>query len=120
MLELFQQEFEQVKGKITAYSISDEATITTMQEVYRQYGYLCDPHGAVGYLALQRYLNEHPGQKGYFIETAHPIKFIETVEQSLGFAPEIPAAVQQLLTKEKYSTVIEPEYEALKEFLLAR
>ncbi len=120
VLELFQQEFEQVKGKITAYSISDEATITTMQEVYRQYGYLCDPHGAVGYLALQRYLNEHPGQKGYFIETAHPVKFIETVEQALGFAPEIPAAVQQLLTKEKHSTVIEPEYEALKEFLLAR
>lgn len=120
VLELFQQQFEQVKGKITAYSITDEETVHTMKEVYHHYNYLCDPHGAVGYLALQRYVANHPGQKGYFIETAHPVKFIETVEQALGFAPEIPVAIQELLTKEKHSTVIEPEYIALREFLLAQ
>lgn len=120
VLELFHNKFSHLKDKVSAYSISDEETVATMQQVYRDHQYLCDPHGAVGYLALQQYLSAHPGQKGFFIETAHPVKFIETVEQALGFNPEIPEAIQELLKKEKSSVVIEAEYEALREFLVER
>jgi threonine synthase len=118
VLEIFRNKFESVKEKITAYSITDEETVTTMQQVYETTHYVLDPHGAVGYLALQRYLQTRPGENGLFIETAHPVKFIETVQDALGIAPPIPAPVQELLAKEKHSTITEPQYEALKAFLL--
>lgn len=117
VLELFHNEYAELKNKVSAYSITDEETVTTMQNVYRAHQYLCDPHGAVGYLALERYLSGSKGRKGLFIETAHPVKFIETVEQALGFTPEIPHAIQDLLKKEKRSVVMEAEYEELKVFL---
>lgn len=120
VLELFHNEYTQFKNKVSACSISDEETVATMQRVYREQQYLCDPHGAVGYLALERYLADHPGQKGFFIETAHPVKFIETVEQALEFSPEIPGAIEELLKKEKSSTVIPAEYAALEDFLVSR
>lgn len=118
ILEIFQNKFEALKEKITAYSISDAETVQAMQNAYRNDHYLCDPHGAVGYLALQRYLLEHPAQKGYFIETAHPVKFIETVEQALEFRPELPGPVAEIMKKEKHSVVTEASYDALRAFLM--
>lgn len=117
VLELFHNEYGLLKEKISSCSVNDELTITTMQAAYRNDKYLCDPHGAIGYWALLQHLTQHPGQKGYFIETAHPVKFIETVEQALGLATEIPEGIKELLKKEKRSLVVEAEYEALREFL---
>jgi threonine synthase len=117
VLEIFKNKYEPLKKKITSYSISDSETVTTMQEVYKNGNYITDPHGAVGYLALQRYLETNRGAKGFFIETAHPVKFIETVESTLGINLDIPPPVNILLMKEKHSVVIEPEYEALSGFL---
>lgn len=117
ILEIFHNRFESLKEKISAYSITDAETVAAMQDAYKNDGYLCDPHGAVGHLSLQRYLADHPGQKGFFIETAHPVKFIETVTQALGIAPELPASINELLKKEKKSVKVEAEYGALREFL---
>lgn len=120
VLELFHNEYGLLKEKLSSCSVNDELTITTMQAAYRNDKYLCDPHGAIGYWALLQHLAQHPGRKGYFIETAHPVKFIETVEQALGLAPEIPEGIKELLKKEKKSVVMEAEYEGLKEFLEGR
>ena len=118
ILEIFEQEYETVKSKLGSYSISDEETKQTIAEVHSKYDYLLDPHGAVGYLALQRYLKEHPGQKGYMLETAHPVKFPDAVEAITGEKIEVPKSVQYLLNKKKQSVKIDPNYQELKEFLL--
>jgi threonine synthase len=118
ILEIFQHQFSEFKNKISPFSISDSETVETIKEVYRKYNYLLDPHGAVGYLALQRYLNENPGQKGIFLETAHPVKFPGAVEISIGKPIEIPAAVQSVMSKEKQSVLIKAKYSSLKEYLL--
>jgi len=116
--EIFGKEWTSLTDHLSAASITDEETIATIRRVYQKYQYLLDPHGAVGFLALERYLKEHPGQKGIFLETAHPVKFPESVEKIIGGSIPVPDHVKPLLTREKVSTLIEPEYGALKDFLL--
>ncbi|MEI9908462.1 MAG: threonine synthase [Bacteroidota bacterium] len=79
ILEIFHHQFPELKNKLSSYSITDEETIHTISEAYKQHSYTLDPHGAVGYLALKRYLEKHPDSKGIFLETAHPVKFPDAV-----------------------------------------
>jgi threonine synthase len=74
ILEIFKHQFPELKNKLTSYSISDEETIVTIKQVVEQFDYTLDPHGAVGYLALERYLENDSAKKGVFLETAHPDK----------------------------------------------
>jgi threonine synthase len=119
ILEIFEKEFTALKDKLSSYSISDEETKQTIGEVYKKYEYILDPHGAVGYLSLERYLAEHKGKKGFFLETAHPVKFPEAVESILGHPLEIPESVEYLLDKKKESVKIEPNFQQLKDYLLS-
>ncbi len=66
---------------MSSESISDEETGTAIQKLFREHRYISDPHGAVGWLALSRWLTLHPDQQGIFLETAHPVKFPDTVEK---------------------------------------
>ncbi len=119
ILQIFNKEFHSLNENLSSYSITDTETEQTISDVYKQYNYLLDPHGAVGYLSLERYLNEHPGQKGYFLETAHPVKFPEAVERISGHKIEVPQSVQGLLSKEKTSIKMNADYEELKAYLLS-
>jgi threonine synthase len=116
--EIFGGEWETMTSRLSSVSISDEETMATIKRVYEQSGYLLDPHGAVGYLALERYLEKHPGQKGIFLETAHPVKFPESVEAITGKPIPVPDHVLPLLARPKVSTLIEPDYATLKNALL--
>ena len=119
ILEIFHHRFPGLKNKLSSYSITDEETVTTITEVYKQHGYTLDPHGAVGYLALKRYLESHPYSKGIFLETAHPVKFPDAVELHTGVTIELPASVKDIMKSKKVSTVMKPEYVALKDYLMA-
>ena len=89
-----------------------------MRTVFKNTGYILDPHGAVGYLALAQYLEDHPQAKGIFLETAHPVKFYDVVEESIGKKLDLPASVQQLSGKKKQSIRMKPEAAMLKSFLM--
>ena len=119
ILEIFQHQFVNLKKVLSSCSISDQETKDTLQKVYQTERYLLDPHGAVGYLGLQRYLQNNPMEKGIVLETAHPVKFYEVVEPVIGEVLPIPAAVQQQLLLEKKSTKIAAEVDLLKGFLLS-
>lgn len=118
MLELFHHEFKSLQNIFSSSSISDEETKATLYSVYQSHQYLLDPHGAVGFLALKRYLEQHPEQKGMVLETAHPVKFYDVVEPVIGEAVPIPEAIQNQLMLEKKSTKINADAESLKTFLL--
>ena len=118
ILEIFNREFASLKKVLTSYSISDEETKTTIRNVYDRYHYLPDPHGAVGFLALEQYLEKHPGDKGIFLETAHPVKFYDAVEAETGKKVPLPDSVSRLLGKEKHSIKISPEFSQLKDYLM--
>ena len=116
--EIFKDDFSEIKSHLSSYSFSDEETRATMQQVYSNTGYITDPHGAVGYLGLKNYLNQHPGEQGIFLETAHPVKFLEVVEPTLDLRIPYPEQIRAVIDKTKEAGFIH-SYDELKAFLLA-
>jgi threonine synthase len=118
VLELFDRQFGPLTERMSGESITDDETVATIRSVYREHRYLLDPHGAVGYLALKRYLDRHPGASGIFLETAHPVKFYDVVEPVIGEKIPLPAAVQALLDKSRNPVRLEADFTHLKRYLL--
>ena len=118
IMEIFQQQFANLTAKVSSCSVTDATTKQTLLDVYNQHNYLCDPHGAVAYRALEDYLQLHPNNKGIFLETAHPVKFYDVVEPVIGQTVKVPDSIKEQLTKEKKSTMIGVDAEELKGFLM--
>lgn len=106
-----------ITGNISGYSYTDEEIGETINEVYRKEKYLLDPHGACAYKALTESLR--PGESGIFLETAHPAKFLETVENIIGKKVEIPEKLQQFMLGTKQSIELPKTFDAFKAYLLA-
>lgn len=119
-LALFSNSFEGAKEKLSAYSYSDEVTKEAMKEIHKKFDYVADPHGAVGYLGLQDYFEENPSSKafGVFLETAHPAKFIDVVEETLDLKVELPEALAVLVDKPKVATQLSTDFAPFKAYLL--
>ncbi|GAO41157.1 threonine synthase [Flavihumibacter petaseus] len=117
ILEIFRENPDGLHQMLSAVSITDDETRATIREVYRDLNYRLDPHGAVGYTALHRWLGDHAGESGLFLETAHPIKFPEVVEAETGEKIPIPGALLHLLDREKSATLIPNRYEVLRDLL---
>ncbi|HSY61307.1 MAG TPA: threonine synthase [Cytophaga sp.] len=118
ILELFNHNWSDLKKWISSYSVSDKETRNAILSTQRKNGYLFDPHGAVGYVALQRYLHEHPDEKGMVLATANPAKFFEVVEPIIEEPTSMPSSVELEFEKQKISMKINVDVEALKDFLL--
>ena len=115
--KIYGNDFNQLKDHLSGYRFTDDATREAMREIYHTSSYIADPHGAVGYLGLKDYLEKHPGKYGVFLETAHPVKFLDTVEETLERKVPMPGRIQSLLDKEKKSIGIK-NYADLKSYLL--
>lgn len=119
ILEIFGNKFVDLKEKLESVSISDEVTAQTMLDVYKETGYILDPHGAVGYRALADHLDTNTDTRGFFLETAHPVKF-DSVREIIGTFGATPLSVDELYTKTKVSTEMGNDYDALREVLLSK
>jgi threonine synthase len=120
ILELFAKDHGKMAATIEGYTVSDAITQETIAAVYQQYGYILDPHGAVAYEAFTQYQLNHPMAKGMILETAHPVKFPETVEAAIGKQITIPASVLPLFQQTKQSIPMQANFAALKDWLMAQ
>ena len=116
--EIYGNEFDTLHKHMSSYSFSDTETRDAMRNIYQNSGYIADPHGAVGYLGLKKYMNANPGAFGVFLETAHPVKFLEEVESTLNLKLNIPEQIAAVLDKEKRALAV-ASYNDLKEYLLS-
>ncbi|MBT8316213.1 MAG: threonine synthase [Lutibacter sp.] len=116
ILEIYKNDISKLKKHLSSYSFTDDETREAMKYLKENYNYIADPHGAVGYLGLKTYLTKNNAQ-GIFLETAHPVKFLDVVEPVIKETIELPAQIKEVIDKEKVSIKIS-NYEELKEFLL--
>jgi threonine synthase len=114
--ELYHHDLNEFEKDFSSYSYTDGETKAAMQDIYSRTNYIAEPHGAVGYLGLKKEMEKHPDSIGVFLETAHPIKFLDTVEPLLNLKLPIPTQIESVLGKEKISVKI-GTYEELKAFL---
>lgn len=110
---------ERMKEFITGYSFTDEETRSAMRKVAAESNYILDPHGAVGYLGLKKYLSQQNDAVGVFLETAHPGKFIDVVEDTLQRTIELPPALKAFMKGEKKTIPMNNDFNAFKKYLLS-
>ncbi len=115
--KIFKDNFKLIKKNISSFSYSDYQTRIAMQDVFKASGYIMDPHGAVGYLGLKQYLQDQNKTQGIFLETAHPVKFLDVVEPVIQKSIAFPSQIEEIMDRKKVATSIS-SYENLKSFLL--
>lgn len=116
VLDLYGDSHEAIVKEISGATYTDEQISETVQWVYNKTHYLLDPHGACGYRALSESLK--PGETGVFLETAHPAKFLETVEKIIGEKVHIPAKLQAFMRGEKKSVPLAKDFASFKQYLM--
>ena len=119
IMDIYNDDLELIRQDISGYSISDADTAACIKKVYDENGYLMCPHTAVGYLAMERFLEtaEKPAN-AIVLGTAHPVKFGEVVEPLIGRPVEIPERLQSMLGTEKLSIPMGSDFESFKSWLL--
>lgn len=114
--ELYNNDLSEFEKDFSSYTYTDEETKFAMKNIFTNSGYIAEPHGAVGYLGLKKELKKYHNSLGFFLETAHPIKFIDIVEPVLNVNLSIPKQIESILGEEKISIKIK-NYEELKSYL---
>ena len=117
MMTLYRENHPRICEDLKGASFNDEQTKEAMQKVFKNTGYILDPHGAVAYLGLKEKLDTE-NELGVFIETAHPAKFIDIVEEVIETKVEIPDYLKSCLTKEKSSIKMSANYQDFKNYLI--
>lgn len=117
ILDMYGESHSAICKEMSAYTYSDDEIRTAIKRVNSEYGYLLDPHGACGYMALEQDLKEN--ETGFFLETAHPAKFKDVVEGVIGSEIEVPAKLKAFMAGEKQSVPMSKEFTDFKRFLLA-
>jgi threonine synthase len=114
--EIYKNDFSLLQNNLSSFSFSDAETKKAMLEIYKDFNYVADPHGAVGYLGAKAFLKTNPEHHCVFLETAHPTKFLDVVEEVIQSKVELPEQIKSVMNKEKSSIKIK-DYSELKSFL---
>ncbi|PTL98906.1 MAG: threonine synthase, partial [Bacteroidetes bacterium] len=115
--EIYKNDFNLLQEHLSSFSFSDTETKKAMREIYSAYNYVADPHGAVGYLGAKAYLKNNSDAHCVFLETAHPTKFLDVVEEVIQTNVDLPEQIQAVMHNKKVTTKIE-NYSDLKNYLL--
>ena len=120
LLDLCRNRLEYVQKEIWGHRATDMETLREMKAIHDRFGYIADPHTAVGILGWEAYKLEHPEPaQGLVLATAHPAKFADVVRKAIGIAPPLPDRLAAYLKRDKLSVPISSNYDDLKQFLLA-
>ena len=114
---LYNNDFHKLKKTMSGFYFSDSMTRDKIYNVFKKYNYILDPHGAIGYLGLKKFLKSNKNYFGVFLETAHPIKFLEIVEKKIKEKIPVPKQIKNILNKNGKKIPIS-SYNELKSFLL--
>ncbi len=114
--DLFGGSHEKITNLISGATYTDDMIKSTMTTCYNDTKYILDPHGACGYKALKEGLKD--GETGVFLETAHPAKFKEKVDDILKIDIEIPSRLAEFMKGKKQSIEMKNSFADFKEFLL--
>jgi threonine synthase len=107
MLDLFGEEHASMVARISGFAFDDDETRAAIREVHETTGYVIDPHGAVGWLAAKAWRVAQLADTTVVLETAHPAKFLDVIEEELGEGVvEVPERLACLAEREKVAVAM--------------
>ena len=112
---LFNDNLDAMRQMVTASVHRDDQVRQTIQQVFENWGYVCDPHTAIAFAGLESVADaDHPLA---FLATAHPAKFKETVEPLVRAHIPLPRELAEAMAKPRIVERLVPTVEALRELL---
>ena len=133
IMEIMQNNFDTLKKGLSSYSYDDITTQATITRVYNEHKYTLDPHGAVAFLAAEAFIEDHEylithfdhttettAVRAIILETAHPVKFPDVVEEAIGQTIAIPDSVKFLLDKDKVAIPMGASFGVFKSWMLSK
>ena len=118
ILSLYGSTWNKIKQHILGYSFQDKEITAAITTIHQLYNYIMDPHGAVGFLALEAFLKQNRGYTGVFLETAHPAKFYHLYDTEIQEKIHFPPSLVEIQSKPSYSYTLPNQYNSIKMFLL--
>jgi threonine synthase len=118
LLALYDNDWNYITKEIFGYALTDAETQEAMQNVFTKNNYVLDPHGAVGYLGLKKYLMNNPEAQGIFLETAHPSKFPDVVESAIQQPINLHPVLAELTNKQNQSLSCSTDFSTFKKLLM--
>jgi len=118
MRALYDDDIDRMRLDVKGAAFEDARVVDEIGRVYRERGYLLDPHGAIAWLGLQEALDADPKATGVFLATAHPAKFREVVEPAIGQPVELPATLAAALARPRHSIPLQANYPELVDLVL--
>jgi threonine synthase len=117
-----QPDLTAMRRDLFSSSISDQRTRETIREVWNKYELLLEAHGAVAWRGFQDWLTTEPlnGLPAVILETANPAKFPEEIEKTIGFAPDVPPAMEATNKMPEDFDRMGADYEQFREYLVQR
>ena len=116
---LFDNDYKKIQSEVSSWSFSDAQTREKIGDIFKNNRYVIDPHTAIGFLGLHKYLETANNvSKGVVVSTAHPAKFPESVEPIIGEAIPIPPQLVQYLEREKHAVAMSVDYEDFRQYLM--
>ena len=120
LLALYDNEYSGLKSDVTGFHLSDEEDKQTMRDIYAAHEYIADPHGAIGYAGIKEFQKKSPNHLGIYLETAHPAKFLDVMDEVLPVPTTIPDRLQAVANKEKVAHLLSTEFTDVKRWLMKR
>ncbi len=118
LLALYDNDWDSITKEIYGYAFTDTETRKAIADVFAKKNYILDPHGAVSYLGLKKYLADNPEAKGIFLETAHPSKFPDVVEFAIQQSITLHPALAELANKQIQSVSCTSDFSDFKKLLM--
>lgn len=120
MTALYNDDHEALTADVSGFYLTDEEDKTTMRNIYEEHGYVADPHGAIGYAAVMDFQASSEEYVGVYLETAHPAKFLDVMEEVFSVPIKVPSRLEVLASRKKEANLLPASFEATKKWLLDR
>jgi len=117
ILHLYSGDIDSLRNDLIGRRVSDPETLDCIRRVRDSFGYILDPHTAVGFHALEQELGSRPDSVGVLLATAHPAKFAEVVEPVLAEQLPIPPELSGCMERERKVVRAEPILDAIRHLL---
>lgn len=119
LADLYENDITAIRHDLWGCGFTDDETLRAMKSVHERFGYLADPHTAVGILGFETFLKQHSAScQGIVLATAHPAKFADVVARATGVTPPLPERLAACLARPKQSRPLANSFEELKSLLL--
>ena len=120
MLALYENDHAKLTQDVSGFYLTDDDDKLTLRNIYDLYNYTADPHGAIGYAAIRNFQKSNPDYLGVYLETAHPSKFLDVMEDVLSDPVKVPPRLKKLSEKVKKADLLPSDFESVKDWLMNR